>query len=345
MSSIKCPNCTLTNFATAQFCKRCNLALNQPPANPVNNDTQLFNPANNTHIRPTPPVRPNNQEPGTPPYYQNNQQNYNQGNADQNYGQGYQGQQNNQQNYQGGQNYRQPYQQPPIQQPPYQQSPYQQQSYQQPPYQQKNYQQPYPQQSYQSYDYSLPQFPKGQRPQGYQQQRVVYQNAPYYRSGEVAFRRIGNEIALQKNSMLPEICVQCGKKLSAYEGDAFVAQKLRWHHPAVYIALISPLIFLILALCLSERFTVDVPLCQEHISGRESVKNGLIVGTLVATVFIVFCFMMGVYGLGFLVLLATLVIASMVNEYGYKAIRVSKIEGSYYHLKGASNEFLSNLPY
>lgn len=290
MSSIKCPNCNLTNFETAQFCKRCNRALNQPLANHLQNQTQIFNPASNTHIRPTPTVRQN--EPIKD--YQNNQPNYRQG---------YQGNQSYQQNYQGNQ--------------------YANQSYQQA----------------QSYDYALPKFPQGQRPPQYNS----YQNTPHYPVGEMPYRRMGWEVALHRNSTLPELCVKCGKN-SLYDGG-YVAQKFRWHHPAVYAALISPLIYVILAACLSESFTINVPLCSEHIEKREKLFTTLLVGGLMSVLFICLAVISGYFGFAFLIFIVSSVIISLNVEYSYKAFRRGKIEGSYYYLKGASDEFLNNLPY
>lgn len=295
----------MTNFATAQFCKRCNQDLSQASAIPVQNQTQVFNPANNTHFRQQPPVRQ------TPPvnnagYYQNNQPpNYYQGDAGQNYQQPYQ--QNYRQGYQNNQNYQQPYGQPN--------------------------------------DWSLPQFPKGQRPPRYNSYQNPYQNNNYYRTSEIAFRRIGNEVQLHKNSTLPEVCVRCGKTLTSYSGGAYVAQKLRWHHPAVYAAIVSPLIYLILAACLSERFTVDVPLCQEHMEKRDSAKTMSIIGGLLWAFLIFISFYAGAVGFGFLVFFVGLILLVLNHEYGYKPLRVKKIDGSYYHLAGASQEFLNTLPH
>ena len=180
MSSAKCPNCSLTNFATAQFCKRCNLALNQPPANIVQTETQIFTPANNTHIRQMPPVRQNEPSNVNPPFYQNNQPNYYPPNAPQNNQQGYQPKQNYQQNFQPNQNRQRTYHQP-------------------------------------SDSYALPKFPQGQQPPQYNSYGSnsyggnSFQKPSRFGSGEIEYRRLGSEIALHKNATLPEICVKCGK--------------------------------------------------------------------------------------------------------------------------------------
>lgn len=161
----------------------------------------------------------------------------------------------------------------------------------------------------------------------------------------MAFRRFGPEVALHKNSTLPEICIKCGTHIGSYNDGGYVTQKYRWHHPAVYAALVSPLIYLILAACLSERFSINVPLCREHIEKRESLKTYLIIGGIVSAVLFGLFLNAGWFGLAFVTFFVSIITIGLNFEYGYKPVRVKKIEGSYYHLTGASNEFLNTLPY
>jgi hypothetical protein len=288
MSSVKCPNCGLTNFATAQFCKRCNLSLNQNSDNRIQNATQILNQADNTHVRQTPPVRQYERQNGNSSQNRNNQQSY-------------------------------------------RENPFAHLASEQPP----------------STGWTLPKFPNGVRPE----QNNSYQNfqgnyyQPTFQTAELPFRRMGSEVALHKNATLPEICVNCGEHISSYNGGVYESQKFKWHHPAVYAALVSPLIYVILAACLSERFTVDVPLCSKHLKSRENALNGMIIGGLLGTLLAVLCIGSGAVGFGIFLLIVGIVILGIFAEYGYKSLRVKKIEGSYYYLTGASNEFLSNLPH
>lgn len=219
----------------------------------------------------------------------------------------------------------------------YQNEPYQPNQYQSQP----NYQQP------PSNDWTLPQFPKGQRPTNYGQQYQQRQPQPHnqYVVSEPEFRRFGSEIALHKNANLPCYCVKCGKHiLSLLEGD-YVSQKFRWHNPLVYIALISPLIYLILALCLSKTFTINVPLCSEHLQKRETTKHYLLGGGLGAFILIIMCSVFDLVGLSFLIFFVAIIALPLVFEYAYKPLRAKNIEGNYYHLGGASPEFLNTIPY
>ncbi len=286
MSTIKCPNCNLINFATFQFCKRCNFSLKE--VSTVQNDTNISIPAGGTSIRQV-PQKQHREPQSLPPTVV-----------------GYEPQKQYPQQHNGQ-------------------------------FHQNNYAPPSPQ----AYNYDLPQFPQGQRPPQFNQ----YQTPQVFQPQEVAYRKLGSEIALHKNGNLPEICVKCGEDLTVYNGGAFVAQKYRWHHPALYIALISPIIYLILSLCLSERATINVPLCYEHIKSRENARNFLICGGVISAFLVILSFNFGAVGFGFLLMLGALITLTAVSEYSYKPVRIKRSQGSYFHLAGASDSFLNRLPF
>jgi hypothetical protein len=60
------------------------------------------------------------------------------------------------------------------------------------------------------------------------------------------------------------ICIRCGRPA---DGKA-VSKTYYWHHPAVYIALLSPIIYIILAVALRKSMKVTVPLCAQHAQRR-----------------------------------------------------------------------------
>ncbi len=314
MSSVKCPNCDLTNFASALYCKRCNGALQQPPAAQQQSSTQIYDTAKDTHIRPIAHIKNNDS-------YQGNEQNPYQKSPPNHFGQDYR------QNQYKVQNQPAPQNQNRVQ--------HQQQQ------QQQNYSQNQYGQQQQNDSYALPQFPKGERPIKFNH----YQKNRYQPMLEQPYRKLGSDIALHKNATLPEICVSCGQQFTVYSGGRYVAQKFRWHHPAVYAALISPLIYAILAACLSERFTVSVPLCSAHIEKRENLGQGLFIGSLIAVLLIILLTFSGYFLFSIFIFVVSSILISLNYEYGYRSLRVTKVEGSYYHLKGASNEFMHSLPY
>ncbi len=307
MSSIKCPQCNLVNFATASFCKRCNSSLANSPVN-YDNNTQIINTSNNTTVRPTTPL------------------------------------------YQQNEPVQQPQFVPPTPQQPIYNQPYQPQN--QPNYgNQAN--------NYQSNDYTLPRFPQGQpyQPNQYQQNQPNYQQQPHYSQNQYqpnqfmapqnpqgVWRR-GNEVVIHKHSAFPAKCVKCGQDFSYSNNGAFTTQKFRWHNPLVYIALISPLIYVILAACLSERFSYDIPYCPTHFQEHETTKNYLIGGTFAAVGLIFLLGMFGAGGWAFLVGLVSIFAIPIAYEYGYKPFRVKSVDGQYVYLQGATQEYLNTLPY
>lgn len=174
-----------------------------------------------------------------------------------------------------------------------------------------------------------------------------YQNqAPtnYGFSNEPLIRRFGNDIALHQNGNLPSNCVKCGVPVSAANG-VMVTEKFRWHNPLVYIALISPLIYLILALALSKRFKVNVPLCHLHNKSRKDTGNFLTFGGLGLFVVMMIAGFNDFGGFALLPFLFGLIALPITYTYFYKALRVKGVEGNYYHLSGASDEYLRNIPY
>lgn len=198
---------------------------------------------------------------------------------------------------------------------------------------------PPPAQTY-SPGYSLPRFPEEMRP--------VYgmqlPPQPAYYPAEVAYKRAGTEIALHQNAMLPQYCVKCARRLGFGDG-AVINQKMRWHHPAVYIAVISPLIYIILAAALSKRFSVDVPLCNEHLTKRKNTGRAISAASLAFLALTVAAFGVEWVGTGFILIFAWIMTVIIGIQYSYKPLRVKRVEGPYYYLEGASEEFLSILPH
>lgn len=157
--------------------------------------------------------------------------------------------------------------------------------------------------------------------------------------------RHGKEVVVHKNAMMPERCVKCNDQIIGYDGGGFTRQKYRWHNPLVYIALISPLIYLILAAVLSQSATVDVPLCHQHMEEKNNTGRNLLI-TGAGTAFAVFFFgAMGYVGFAFLLCFAAVIGLPLAYNYFCKPLQISKIENDYVYLKGANEEYISQFPY
>jgi hypothetical protein len=152
-------------------------------------------------------------------------------------------------------------------------------------------------------------------------------------------------LVVHKNGVLPDRCVKCNDSVTAMRNGHNVRQKYRWHNPLVYIALISPLIYAILAAVLSQTVYVDLPLCTRHIEERDSVKNYLLGGGVFAFLAVFFFGYFGAVGFAILMGIASIIGMSLVYEYMYKPLKINKIENDYIYLQGADKSFLESLPY
>jgi uncharacterized integral membrane protein len=147
-------------------------------------------------------------------------------------------------------------------------------------------------------------------------------------------------LVMDKNALLPEYCVKC----NAPADGARVRKKLAWHHPLLYVLIFGALLFyVLLAMALSKRATIDFGLCKEHKQRRQTLMTigfVLLAGGLIM-LFIGFGFDypgVGVFGiLLFLFAVGWLVIASRV-------VTVKKIDDRYAWLTGVHKDFLARFP-
>jgi len=151
-------------------------------------------------------------------------------------------------------------------------------------------------------------------------------------------------LIVHKFSALPAFCVKCNDDL-LYAGGEYVKQKYRWHHPAVYAAAISPLIYLILAAALSKRATLELPLCSKHLDSRKTTGQFLIGGGVLSAVAVFLLMSAGSIGIGVLLFFVALIGITMIYEYSYKPLQASKIEDDYVYLKGVDKAFLNRIGY
>lgn len=121
-------------------------------------------------------------------------------------------------------------------------------------------------------------------------------------------------------------------------------RKLSWHHPALFILIfVALLIYLIVAMIVRKRATVEIGLCQDHMAKRR--KAVLVTWLLVLLGVCGFIASVvsndGTYALvGFLFLIAGII-------YGIVAARVvapSKIDDRFVWLKGVNKDYLDALP-
>jgi hypothetical protein len=157
--------------------------------------------------------------------------------------------------------------------------------------------------------------------------------------------RQGNLLVMHKAAAIPDVCW-----LSNQPSDRRLLRKLYWHHPAVYaIVLASPLIYIIVAVILQKRATIQLPLTEEWFSRRRTrmlIAWGLALFSIVVV---------GGGGIALadtlqdatpLVILAAFLLTIGALVYGLTACRLitpQRITDQYVWVKGVNPDYLNRL--
>lgn len=146
-------------------------------------------------------------------------------------------------------------------------------------------------------------------------------------------------LVMTKQALLPDRCVKC----NAPTGER-LKRKLNWHHPALYLLIfISILVYAIIALVLRKSATVNLGLCEDHLSARrQSIAITWLLGLLAVVSFVVASL---AEDLTFAVVGCVLLLACAI--YGIIKIRVvvpSKIDEHFVWLKGVNANYLHEFP-
>jgi hypothetical protein len=151
--------------------------------------------------------------------------------------------------------------------------------------------------------------------------------------------RNNSMLVMTKEALLPNRCVKCNAP-----ADEQLKRKLTWHHPALYLLVFaSLLIYVVVALVVRKTATVNVGLCEEHLSSRR--RNILVtwllgLGSVLSFVAAILLedVTPAVLGLGLLFGCAI---------YGSVTLRIvvpRKIDNYFVWLKGIDGNFLQQFP-
>lgn len=146
-------------------------------------------------------------------------------------------------------------------------------------------------------------------------------------------------LVMSKDAQLPLRCIKCNQPTPLR-----LKRNFTWHHPAIYILLIAAwLLYLIVAMIVRKKATVELGLCQEHLQRRR--RNVFIAWALVLLGLL--CFVLAIAAndgtpalLGLLLLFAALIFGLVVARI---AIPV-KIDDRFVWLRGINKEYLDLLP-
>jgi hypothetical protein len=195
---------------------------------------------------------------------------------------------------------------------------------------------------------------------GYPQQQYPQQVNPYAAPQAVVYQpttaaglasqfpglwRQGNVLVMHKQAPLPDICL-----MSNQQATRRLKRNLQWHHPAIALSILAGvLIYVILALILTKRATIYVPLTEEWYERRKrrmifSWVAGLVfVGMMVLGLVLAIQLEDGVYALlllfGFIGGLVTLIVGTSLVG----LVTPKRITDDYVWLKGVHPDFLNRL--
>ena len=147
-------------------------------------------------------------------------------------------------------------------------------------------------------------------------------------------------VIVARDAELPNRCVKCNEAAE----EPTKTRKLYWHHTGVYLTfLISPIVYIIVALIVRKTAHLSPGLCARH-------KRRRSLGLLIGWGGFLLCFlgMSFAYGsdnpdLGALLLLATFacIVAGIILS---RIVYPRRIDDRYVHLRGCGEPFLAELP-
>ncbi len=158
-------------------------------------------------------------------------------------------------------------------------------------------------------------------------------------------RRVGQQFVVPRlGSPLPPNCVKCGRPTQEVMNKTFW-----WHNPVLYlIILISPVIYVIVALIVRKNCKLNVPICEEHRSSYQTKRRvgGILMLASIPLWIAIAAIGHGsddAVGIGALVFVMTLVAGLIV--FGVASlIKPSNMDEQTATFKGAGEAFLQVLP-
>jgi len=157
--------------------------------------------------------------------------------------------------------------------------------------------------------------------------------------------RSGNRLVVPKGAPLPGYCVKCAQPAA---GEP-IKKIFFWHNPWIFlVALISPIIYIIVAVIVRKRAELMIPVCDEH---RQRRKNMIIATWILVLGFIPAGILVGSLisdsdtagGVGILTS-TVLLIAAFVTGAKAATLRPREITDSSATFSGVGEQFLALLP-
>lgn len=151
----------------------------------------------------------------------------------------------------------------------------------------------------------------------------------------------GDLLVCTKNIILPaHCCIKCDQPADGQP----LRKKFSWHNPWLFLTILAGvLIYLIIALAISEKAQVQIPLCRRH---RQKRTMAITIALLTFLAGIACFFVAAAMNSGWPVVFGfvLLIVAAVVGIAGSQVISPKKIDSMYAWFKGASPSYLAGLP-
>lgn len=161
--------------------------------------------------------------------------------------------------------------------------------------------------------------------------------------------RDNKDLVMHREARLPAICVKTGVPVT----NGKVRRKLSWHTPWIALAiLVNVLIYIILAVALTKRATIDIPLAPERIAQRKSRLLACWIAGFGSIIALLVCIGVivearnpsAVWMLGIFASIITLVVALVFGQVTARILRTTKITKTHIWLRGVHENILEQLP-
>jgi hypothetical protein len=145
---------------------------------------------------------------------------------------------------------------------------------------------------------------------------------------------------LEAGAELPPICVKCG-----LPSEKPLRRNFFWYAPWLYVLLLFPLIFLIVALVARRKMVLHVPMCENHRSRR---RNLLLMAAGIAVAGLFVPFLMNAMGsdvaLGVALMIVMLLAGAIIGSQVSNPIQPSRIDDRCGVFTGCAEVFLQQFP-
>ena len=160
--------------------------------------------------------------------------------------------------------------------------------------------------------------------------------------------RQGKMLVVHQKAVFPDRCIKCNEPTTRR-----LRRVLHWHLPIIYLLMIAPILYVVVAIVVGKKAEFHVPLSERFIARRRS-------NTLIA-VFLLFAGVIA-FGIGIALIQSSepnlfvlagclmligpglWLVASLWGIYGCRVISANYIDDHFAKISGVGSEFLASLP-